>query len=245
MRLKHYRSNAQETPEEPPPAAASVVTASTTSTPAEDGLDACTPSITALTSTGEPKPAGAVLGLGYWNGLMKRHREVIRSKRSVKFEAKRAEWCTYDNFSSMYDEIYKQMANRGIACNKVNWKLLLSKDGEIVEHGHKAFRLPTEYIMQCPDKLLFVDEVRSNTTKDRNVGSEKFLCGAAGFPQVKAGTKDSHFTKTGKPVMCAIIFAAKHLCESWILGFNAAPEWIGDQKFAIGDKKFARQHWKS
>ena len=235
--LKHHRSNAQETPKEPLPAAESVVTASTTRTPAEDGSDASSPSITALTSTGEPEPAGAVLGLGYWNGFMKRHREVIRSKRSVKFEAKRAEWCTYDNFSTMYDEIYERMANRGIA-SKVNRKLLLSKDGEIVEHRHEAFGLPTEYMMQRPDKLLFVDEVGSNTstTKDGNVGGEKFLCGAAGRPQVKAGTKDSHFTvlgftaATGEPVMCAIIFAAKHLCESWVLGFNAAAEWIGDKK---------------
>ena len=76
---------------------------------------------------------------------MKRHRDVIRSKRSVKFEAKRAEWCTYNNFSTMYDEIYKQMANRGIA-SKVNRKLLLNKEGGIVEHLHEAFRLPTEYI---------------------------------------------------------------------------------------------------
>jgi hypothetical protein len=83
----------------------------------------------------------------------------------------------------MYDEIFEQMANRGIAF-KVNRKLLLSKDGEIVEHQHKAFGLPTEYMMQCPDKLLFVDEVGSNTsTKDGNVGGGKFLCGAAGCPQ--------------------------------------------------------------
>ncbi len=52
---------------------------------------------------------------------MKRHKDVIRSKKAVKFEAKRAEWCTYDNFSTMYDEIYKQMAIRGIA-SKVDRK---------------------------------------------------------------------------------------------------------------------------
>jgi hypothetical protein len=148
---------------------------STTSTFAEDGSDTGTPSITALTSTGEPEPAGAVLGHGYCNGFMKRHREVIRSKRSIKFEAKRAEWCTYNNFSAMSDEIYEQMANRGVAC-KVNWKLLLSKDREIVEHQHKAFGLPTEYMMQRPDKLLLVNEVGSNTstTKDRNLGVRSF-----------------------------------------------------------------------
>jgi hypothetical protein len=85
-RLKHHRGYAQEIPEETLPAAVAVVTASTTSTPAEDGSDAVTPSITALTSTGEPEPADAVLGLGYWNGFMKRHREAIRSKQSVNLK---------------------------------------------------------------------------------------------------------------------------------------------------------------
>jgi hypothetical protein len=80
LRLKHHRSNAQETPEKPLPAAAAVVTASTTSTPAEDRSDAGTSCIKALTRTGEPEPVGAVLGLGYWNGFMKRYREVIRNK---------------------------------------------------------------------------------------------------------------------------------------------------------------------
>jgi hypothetical protein len=31
---------------------------------------------------------------------------------------------------------------------------------------------------------------------------------------------------TGEPVMCAIIFAAQTLCESWVFGFNASATWI-------------------
>ena len=63
-------------------------------------------------------------------------------------------------------------------------------------------------------------------------GGEKFFCEAHGRPQVKAATKDSHFTvlgftaATGEPVMCAIIFAAQTLCESWVFGFNASATWI-------------------
>jgi hypothetical protein len=34
-----------------------------------------------------------LLGTGYWNRFMRRHRHVIRSKPSVKFEVKGAEWC--------------------------------------------------------------------------------------------------------------------------------------------------------
>ena len=28
--------------------------------------------------------------------------------------------------------------------------------------------------------------------------------------------------------MCAIIFAAQAMCESWVLGFNASATWIGE-----------------
>lgn len=71
-------------------------------------------------------------------------------------------------------------------------QVIVEQEGEIVEHPHEAFGLPTEYMMQRPNKLLFVDEVGSNTptTKDGNVGGEKFLCEAGGSPQVKAATRD-------------------------------------------------------
>jgi hypothetical protein len=176
-----------------------------------------------------------LLGSGYWNRFMRRHRHIIRSKRSVKFEAKRAEWCTYENFSEMYDHIYEAMVKHGIA-SKCNTKVKLDKAGDIVDFSDEAFAVPMQYLMQRPDKLIFVDEVGSNTctTKDGHVGGEKFLCQADARPQIKASTKDSHFTvlgftaATGEPVMCAIIFSAKEMCESWVLGFNALAPWVGD-----------------
>ena len=174
-----------------------------------------------------------LLGTGYWNRFMRRHRHIIRSKRSEKFEAKRAEWCTYENFSEMYAHIYEAMVEHGIA-SKCSTKVKLDKRGEIVEHPEEAFGLPTQYLIQRPDKLLFVDEVGSNTctTKDGHVGGEKFLCQADARPQIKAATKDSHFTvlgftaATGEPVMCAIIFSAKEMCASWVLGFNASHNFL-------------------
>jgi hypothetical protein len=100
---------------------------------------------------------------------------------------------------------------------------------------HLVYQQP-QYLIQRPNKLLFVDEVESNTctTKDRHVGGEKFLCQADATPQIKAATKDSHFTvlgftaATGKPVMCAVIFSAKEMCTSWVLGFNASAPWVGN-----------------
>jgi hypothetical protein len=111
----------------------------------------------------------------------------------VKFESKLAEWCTYKNFSEMYDHIYEAMVLHGIA-SKVDTEVLLNKEGSIVEEPKEAFGLPTQYLLQRPDKLIFVDEVGSNTstTKDGHIGGEKFLCEANGRPQIKAVTKDSH-----------------------------------------------------
>ena len=174
-----------------------------------------------------------ILGNGYWRGFMRRNKHDVRLKKPVKFESKRAEWCTYENFSTMYDEVYREMADGGIA-SKVDRKIYLDKKGQIVEHKEDSYGLPTQYLML----LVFVDEVGSNTstTKDGNVGGERFLCEAMARPQIKAAMKDSHFTVlgftagTGEPVMCAIIFAAKEICESWVLGFNGAAPWVGEEE---------------
>ena len=91
-------------------------------------------------------------------------------------------------------------------------------------------------MMSRPDKLVFVDEVGSNTstTKDGNVDVEKFLCKKMARPQIRAATKDSHYTvlrfaaATGEPVMCAIIFAAKEFATAWVLGYDASAKWQGE-----------------
>ena len=167
---------------------------------------------------------------------MKRNGHLIKSKKAVKFDPKRADWCTYQNFQTMYKEVYNEMVKGGIAV-KLPSNVFLNKKGDEVQEEKDSFGLPTRYILQHPDNLLFVDEVGSNTStsKDGNVGGEKFLCEAMSRPQVRAATKDSHFTvlgfttASGLPVMCGIIFAAKEMDESWALGFNATAEWVGDQ----------------
>ena len=138
----------------------------------------------------------------------------------------------------MYNEVYEEMVKAGIAINQTD-KVCLNTDGEMTTNKNTATGLPTRYIMCKPDKLIFVDEVGLNTstTKDGNVGGgEKFLREANQRPQVRAATKDSHFTvlgfttATGIPLMCAIIFAAKELDAQWVLGLDRSAPWIGDQK---------------
>ncbi len=55
------------------------------------------------------------LGIGYWRGFMKRNGHLIKAKKGVKFDAKRADWCTHRNFEEMYAKIYQKMVEKGIA----------------------------------------------------------------------------------------------------------------------------------
>ena len=117
---------------------------------------------------------------------MRRNGHIVKSKKSVKFDYKRAEWCTYANFIMMYREVYKDMVKGGIAVRLLDNKVFMSKEGEAVEENDaNRLGLATRYKVVRPDRLLFVDEVGSNTlqTKDGSVGGERFLCEALQRPQ--------------------------------------------------------------
>ena len=92
---------------------------------------------------------------------MKRNKDLVTAKRGDKFESKRADWCTYNNFEAMYEQVYKEMVAEGIAVEFPN-KEWLNKEG--VEEKD-ALGLLTKNNLICLDRLLFVDEVGSNTSR--------------------------------------------------------------------------------
>ena len=55
------------------------------------------------------------LGRGYWRGFLKWNKHSVTSKKAVKFDNKRAEWCTYMNMKGMYNEVYISLASTGLA----------------------------------------------------------------------------------------------------------------------------------
>ena len=95
---------------------------------------------------------------------------------------------------------------------------------EIIESEKDAFRCKTKFTLH-PEKFLFVDEGGSNTLQksDGHCGGEKLLVPKDIWPQICAAVKDSHFTalgftaKTGAPVCCAIVVAAKQMDPQWLL----------------------------
>ena len=46
---------------------------------------------------------------------MKRNGLNVKAKKGVKFDSKRADWCTYQNFEAMYADIHKEMVMGKIA----------------------------------------------------------------------------------------------------------------------------------
>jgi len=114
------------------------------------------------------------LGKSYWRNFLRRNSHLIRQKKAVKFENKRAQWCNYLNMEEMYQEIYQNLCSAGIACkhSEAVWR---NKDGEVVEQQEQAFGCKSEYELIHPDHLIFVDEVGSNTSQAKDgqvIGSE-------------------------------------------------------------------------
>ncbi len=56
----------------------------------------------------------AYLGKKYWQNFRKWHPE-FKTKKAVKFDAKRGDWCTYNNFAAMHDGVYAAMVKSSIA----------------------------------------------------------------------------------------------------------------------------------
>ena len=78
---------------------------------------------------------------------MKRSSHLVKAKKGVKFDSKRADWCTYQNFQLMYQQVYKEMISTGIA-HKLDTEVFLDKSGGgIVEHEEEGFGLKTHYYL--------------------------------------------------------------------------------------------------
>jgi hypothetical protein len=91
----------------------------------------------------------------YWKGFMSRNGHRLTAKKGVKYDSKRADWCTYRTFKEMYDDLYEQMVETGIAV-KLDQAVLRNKEGQIVDNTDEAFGMETRYDLIHPEKLIFV-----------------------------------------------------------------------------------------
>jgi hypothetical protein len=107
------------------------------------------------------------LGEGYWRSFMRRNGHLIRAKKAVKFDNKRAQWCNYLNMSEMYEEIYNNLTTNGLAVAhpEAVWR---NENGDIVENESEAFGMKSKYELIHPEWLIFVDELGSNTSQSKD-----------------------------------------------------------------------------
>jgi hypothetical protein len=141
------------------------------------------------------------LGIGWWRGFSKRFKEIIVTKKGEKFAKNRSDWSTESNIRQMYDEIYHNMVEAGIAVH-LDDKVWMNSVGDIISNEEKKmcseFDLnPNQPLgLQCdtqlihPQYLLFFDETGCNTNKKktdievvRNLFAQEVQLQSKWFPQ--------------------------------------------------------------
>jgi hypothetical protein len=115
------------------------------------------------------------LGMKYWQNFKKRHPE-ISTKHAVRFDSKRDDWCTLENFEKMYAGIYAAIFRSQVAI-QLPEKVMVTLDGRITESSEEKYGRETNFLLTRPEFVFFVNEVGCNTSQksDGNVGGQKFV----------------------------------------------------------------------
>ena len=165
-----------------------------------------------------------VLGKKYWALFKKRWAHKLVTKRGQKFAMDRSNALTFANVKKMYDEVYKCMADAGVA-------RLLNEPS-----SHYQGLLKTPYHLTHPEMCLVVDEVGSNISQrgDGHIGGQKYVCEIGTVPQNKVSHNDRHFTVLGftaldgSPVLCMVIIAGVQQKYEVETGLDIEAEMVGD-----------------
>ena len=155
------------------------------------------------------------VGVGYWRGFKKRNEHLICSKQCQKYELDRDKWTTYANFSNMYDHIYDEMVEAGVATllDEPEWQDM--NGVRCLESD--ALGCKVTHHLTHPEMCVVMDEVGANTNQkgDGKIGGRLLVCAKGTVPQEKINTKDKHWTLlgltalNGDAIMCVAIFAGK------------------------------------
>lgn len=160
---------------------------------------------------------GYILGYRWWLTFLERNANRIHTAKGRKFSLTRDTWCTYSNFASMYDHVYDDMVDAGVA-EKLEKPMWLDSDGKEVLEEKATGRKSTHRLLH-PENCLCVDETGSNTSMkgDGNGFNRKFVARAGDAPQLRASDCDNHTTTlcfttlSGEAVLCTQIFKGEFL----------------------------------
>jgi hypothetical protein len=55
------------------------------------------------------------VGVSWYHGFLKRHSNYLNRIKCKILDQNRINWCTYQNFTNMYDGVYSAIVNAGVA----------------------------------------------------------------------------------------------------------------------------------
>jgi len=174
------------------------------------------------------------LGPGYWKGFLKRNKHRLVSKKGQKYALDRKDWSTYRNMYKMYNEIYAEMTEAGVAV-ELEEPIWVDKDGNEVNQQSQAVGRKITHRIIHPDYTLHADEVGGDTSQkgDGHVGGVKFLTAPDTIPTTGTADNDNHFTTmcftagNGKPVMCVVIMTGVQQKTEHEIGIDILADMVG------------------
>jgi len=100
---------------------------------------------------------------GWWRGFSKQNAHRIVTKRGEKFATNRADWTKMKNIRQMYDVIYDELVEAGVALNLDN-PMFTDYNGIEVEEDER-FGLKQDIKITHLHYIMFADETGCNTSQ--------------------------------------------------------------------------------
>ena len=178
------------------------------------------------------KDGNSIVGERWFEGFLKRWSIELISGKCLVQDTVRHTWCVKEHFENMYNAVYNNMVECGVAI-KLDHDIMYDDKGNIVTDASLMCGRPTRYKITRPDRCVFVDETGCNTNQkfDGHVAGRRYIKCRRQLEGARTGsTSDLHFTVlaftagTGDIIMCAVIMKSesnnKNVPPSWRWGID-------------------------
>jgi hypothetical protein len=96
------------------------------------------------------------MGQKYWLNFCERHAREIESKKAVRYDSKRDDLCTLENFERMHDNVYDTMVKAGVTRVLDEW-IYQDRQGNIVlEDDPERYGQKTKHVLTHPERVLLL-----------------------------------------------------------------------------------------
>lgn len=187
-----------------------------------------------------------LLGKGWYKGFMNRNKDMLVSAKGGRMHLARREWTTYNNMQTMYELVYEQMVEAGIASHLPEEEhYWVDRSGNRVNSEEEAIGHKCSMKLDHPDWLLFGDEVGTDTAQDSDghIGGQTYLSFAGKRIELNSSKATNRFTvmgltaATGDPVMCIVIMSGHELGVADSLGFDHQARYPYDSTKSLEENR--------